>query len=46
MIVFRPFKHPTKHVFLSGRMRVIRSRNTKGTRALARWMKRRDKWRT
>lgn len=44
MIVFRPFKHPTRSIFLSGRMRKIRTSDKNQARKIQILLKRRDKW--
>ena len=44
MIIYRPYKFPTKRLNLTGRMRRIRSNDRKSTRALQNWFKRRQRW--
>lgn len=42
MIVYRPYKLPTKKLNLSGRMRKMRRDSNRNARALVRWLKRRN----
>lgn len=44
MILYQPFKLPTGKLNLDGRMRKVRDKDRKHTRALANWIKRRKKW--
>lgn len=44
MITFRPYKYPTKKLFLMGRFRKMRRADNLSVRRIQNWLKRRDKW--
>ena len=44
MIVYRPYKLPTKKLNLIGRMRRMRRDSYRNAGALVKWLKRRNKW--
>ena len=44
MIVYRPYKLPTKKLNLIGRMRKMRRDSNRNARALVKWLKRRKRW--
>jgi hypothetical protein len=44
MITFRPYKHPFKKLFLSGRFRKMRQLDNINVRRIQNWLKRTDKW--